>query len=129
MSTARFNTLQDASGGNNMPVADINQGRAKAWLNMNGSGTIAARDSFNVSSLADNGVGDYTANFGVPMPNANHAPQITGQTTNGANNSIVCGLHVSYSPVASSVRANIHLSASGGLDRDYLMISVDGDPA
>lgn len=47
MSTLRTNTLTDAAGGNSMPVADINQGRAKAWYNLNGTGTITARDTFN----------------------------------------------------------------------------------
>jgi len=35
----------------------------KAWVNFNGTGTIAIRDSYNVTSLTDNGVGDYTVTF------------------------------------------------------------------
>jgi len=38
-------------------------GSAKAWVNFNGTGTIAARDSLNVSSLTDNGAGDYTISY------------------------------------------------------------------
>lgn len=48
-------------------------GIAKAWVNFNGTGTVAIRDSFNVSSITDNGTGDYTINFTTAMPNANYA--------------------------------------------------------
>jgi hypothetical protein len=48
-------------------------GIAKAWVNFNGTGTIAIRDSFNVSSITDNGTGDYTINMTTAMPNTNYA--------------------------------------------------------
>lgn len=48
-------------------------GIAKAWVNFNGTGTVAIRDSFNVSSITDNGTGDYTINFTTAMPNANYS--------------------------------------------------------
>jgi len=51
-------------------------GIAKAWVNFNGTGTVAIRGSFNVSSITDNGTGDYTVNFTTAMPNANYV--ITG---------------------------------------------------
>jgi hypothetical protein len=72
MSTLRTNTLTDAAGGNSMPVADINQGRAKSWFNLNGTGTIAARDTFNITSFTDNGTGDYSAFFITAAANANY---------------------------------------------------------
>jgi len=43
----------------------------RAWVNFNGSGTVAIRASGNVSSITDNGVGDYTVNFTNAMPDAN----------------------------------------------------------
>jgi hypothetical protein len=39
----------------------------KAWVNFNGTGTVAIRASYNVSSITDNGVGDYTVNFTTPL--------------------------------------------------------------
>jgi hypothetical protein len=48
-------------------------GIAKAWVNFNGTGTVAIRNSFNVSSVTDNGTGDYTINFTTAMPNANYS--------------------------------------------------------
>ena len=44
----------------------------KAWVNFNGSGTVAIRDSFNVDSITDNGAGDYTVNFTDDMNNTNY---------------------------------------------------------
>ena len=48
-------------------------GVPKAWVNFNGTGTVAIRSSFNVSSITDNGTGDYTINFTNAMPDANYA--------------------------------------------------------
>lgn len=53
-------TIKRVGGTNTTPIVE---GIAKAWVNFDGSGTISARDSFNVSSLTDNGTGSYTINF------------------------------------------------------------------
>ena len=45
----------------------------RAWVNFNGTGTVAIRAAFNVSSITDNGVGQYTVNFTTAMPDANYA--------------------------------------------------------
>ena len=50
---------------------------ARAWVNFNGTGTVAIRASGNVSSITDNGVGDYTVNFTTAMPDANYAVNVT----------------------------------------------------
>lgn len=52
-------------------------GLAKAWVNFNGTGTVAIRASYNVSSITDNGVGDYTVNFTTALADANHAAVVT----------------------------------------------------
>ena len=46
---------------------------ARAWVNFNGTGTVAIRGSGNVSSITDNGAGDYTVNFTTAMPDTNYA--------------------------------------------------------
>jgi hypothetical protein len=51
----------------------------RAWVNFNGTGTPAIRDDGNVSSITDNGTGDYTVNFTTAMPDANYA--VFGNTT------------------------------------------------
>jgi hypothetical protein len=45
----------------------------RAWVNFNGTGTVAIRASFNVSSITDNGTGDYTVNFTTAMSDANYS--------------------------------------------------------
>lgn len=45
----------------------------RAWVNFNGTGTVAIRASGNVSSITDGGVGVYTVNFTTAMPDANYA--------------------------------------------------------
>jgi len=49
----------------------------RAWVNFNGTGTAAIRGSGNVSSITDNGTGDYTVNFATAMPDANYSPVVT----------------------------------------------------
>jgi hypothetical protein len=56
MSTIRVDNFGPSAGGTTYSARGI----AKAWVNFNGTGTIAARDSENVSSLTDNGTGNYT---------------------------------------------------------------------
>jgi len=53
----------------------------RAWVNFNGSGTLAIRGSGNVTSVTDNGVGDYTVNIGNDMPDANYSGVISLGTT------------------------------------------------
>ena len=68
--------LEDASG-----VLQMNSGYGslasaygcRAWVNFNGTSTVAIRDSANVSSVTDNGTGDYTINFAIAMPDANYS--------------------------------------------------------
>ena len=48
----------------------------RAWVNFNGTGTVAIRASGGVTSITDNGIGDYTVNFNFTMPDANYAPNI-----------------------------------------------------
>lgn len=63
----------------------------RAWVNFNGTGTVAIRASGNVSSITDNGTGDYTVNFTAAMPDVNYS--ISG-TASGATYPIysVCPL-------------------------------------
>jgi hypothetical protein len=51
----------------------------RAWVNFNGTGTVAIRASGNVTSITDNGTGDYTINFAIAMPDANYSPVFSGE--------------------------------------------------
>jgi hypothetical protein len=55
----------------------------RAWVNFNGTGTVAIRGSGNVSSITDNGTGDYTVNFTTAMVDANFATTGTAGQSSG----------------------------------------------
>lgn len=68
-------------------------GIAKAWVNFNGTGTPTIRGSFNVSSITDNGTGDYTINFTTALPNVNYSVAgCANQDTNGWGTVLVAGV-------------------------------------
>ena len=54
----------------------------RAWVNFNGTGTVAIRASGNVSSITDNGTGDYTVNLTTAMPDINYAAHFSADGTN-----------------------------------------------
>jgi len=81
MSTAKFDTLSNVAGTQTVPVATVVQGSAKAWVNFNGTGTVAIRASFNVSSITDVNTGQYDVNFTTALPDANYATVVTGRPT------------------------------------------------
>jgi hypothetical protein len=69
--TAGTNTTQIATTA--FVAAAIPTNNVKAWVNFNGTGTVAIRASMNVTSITDNGTGDYTMNFTAAMTDANYA--------------------------------------------------------
>ncbi len=85
MSTIKATTLSNLAGSKTVPTDTVVDGSAKAWVNFNGTGTVAIRRSFNVSSITDNGTGDYTVNFTAAMVDANYSPAGTGSNNSGAS--------------------------------------------
>jgi hypothetical protein len=77
---------------------------ALAWVNFNGTGTVAIRSSYNVSSITDNGTGDYTVNFATALSDSNYAVVGTvGREATGAANILCVNSNLTV-PSASSVR-------------------------
>jgi hypothetical protein len=64
---------------------------ARAWVNFNGTGTVAIRASGNVTSITDNTTGDYTVNFTTAMTDANYVTSGASSTNSGANPVIIRG--------------------------------------
>ena len=62
---------------------------ARAWVNFNGTGTVAIRASGNVSSITDNGTGDYTVNFTTAIADSNYSFTAFPKTSSGAQNRAV----------------------------------------
>ena len=73
MSEIRVTTLKDTAGSNSSTAAEIFNGRAKAWVNFDGTGTVAIRADYNVNTITDNGPGDYTVNFTTAFADANYS--------------------------------------------------------
>jgi hypothetical protein len=84
---------------------------ARAWVNFNGTGTVAIRASGNVSSITDNGTGDYTVNFTTAMTDTNYAPV---PSTNG----VVSGNRYASidSQTTSGVRLKMFSDANAGFN-------------
>ena len=66
-------TIADELDTESTAVTNVINGSAKAWVNFNGTGTVAIRESFNVSSITDNGTGNYNINFTTAMSDANYS--------------------------------------------------------
>jgi hypothetical protein len=71
IAAARITNALNASG--SAPIY-----AARAWVNFNGTGTVAIRASGNVSSITDNGTGDYTVNFTTALPDNNYSFEFGG---------------------------------------------------
>ena len=86
MSVVKANTYLAASGSptEEPSIPALDQRMAKAWVNFNGTGTVAILDSYKVSSVTDNGTGNYIINFAVAMNNTNYA--LFDGFTGGAGN-------------------------------------------
>ena len=99
IASARITSALNASG--SAPIY-----ACRAWVNFNGTGTVAIRASGNVSSITDNGEGDYTVNLTTEMPDSLGACTVSGigatDNTAGARNNIYGG----YIPTSSTVRVS-----------------------
>jgi hypothetical protein len=113
-------------------LASAGQASVRAWVNFDGTGTVAIRASFNVSSITDNGTGDYTVNFTTAMVDANYAASIVSQGTNTSNlwgPVIFAGTSTGgaqfVAPTASAVRFSTWTSTlSGQADSGIVNVAV-----
>ena len=105
----------------------------RAWVNFNGTGTVAIRDSGNVSSITDNATGDYTVNFTTALTDANYSVVGTclGGSSSGSNYMIFGGKNANTSnpQTTSAVTITIayvaSVSGSGGLlDHDVINVAI-----
>ena len=104
MSTIKTETLSTPSNVT-VPVNTVVNGTAKAWVNFIGTGTVAIRRAFNVASITDNSLGNYTVNFTVAMPDANY----------------VCIAK------SSGLTDAPNLNPAGGVDRTAATIRIDSE--
>ena len=90
------------------PVTLTNQYAIKIWINFNGSGTIAIRDSFNVASIADEGTGDYTTTFTNAMSSGDYCETDGSFQTNTSRSTAVQA--DTHSQIAGSFRIKYAVS-------------------
>jgi len=128
MSTIKTNTLSNVAGTKTVPVDTVVSGSAKAWVNFNGTGTVAIRAAFNVSSITDNGTGDYTVNFTTAMPDSNYCwSSSAGYGTTSVIDGIITSLYgtVGTNQNSSSLRViTSDASAQTLYDAHYIGISI-----
>jgi hypothetical protein len=86
MSTIRADTLSTRTGTYSTSMENPVRGSARAWVNFNGTGTVAIRTAFNVTSITDNGTGDYTLNFTNALTDANYVPSFGAVSLNATAN-------------------------------------------
>ncbi len=102
-------------------------GSAKAWVNFNGTGTIAARDSFNLSSLVDNNTGRYDVNLTNSLNNDDFSSiSCVGEVVSSAGDR-----SASNSPVDSNTVLVGTTSSNNGAynDNDFVLTTIHGDLA
>jgi len=92
---------------------------ARAWVNFNGTGTVAIRGSGNVSSITDNGVGDYTVNFTTAMPDANYSSTGSAQAVPGSYDAFF-QLTSTANPTSSACRFLVQFPGTGQRDSAYV---------
>ena len=134
MSTVIADNLTGKTTANDVTVtvgatatASLQQGLAKAWGNLDGTGTIAIRDSFNISSADDNGTGIYDFNYANSMSNDDYAPNESVSETSGFEGNL--NRYPAIDGVSTSdIRFGATFSGSN-YDVDELYVTIHGDLA
>ena len=122
MSELKVTTLSNQSGVT-VPVDTVISGTAKAWVNFNGTGTVAIRRAFNVSSISDVGTGSYTVNFTIAMVDANYTAVGNAMSIAvSANRRLV----VTAQGVGSSDCFSVVASTNANIDADLITINYLG---
>lgn len=125
MSTLKVNSIEPANAGSEDFFL------SRAWVNFNGTGTVAIRADGNVSSLTDNGAGRYQVNFSSNTTDANYSAQGNMRATGGSGNA-QAGCLVEYSGRStlavsmqtSSVRFNCVTNTFTTNDSEYVGVNV-----
>jgi hypothetical protein len=127
MSTLTVGTIK--SNGTSPPTIQDSAGTqigtfCRAWVNFNGTGAVAIRDDFNVSSITDNGTGDYTINFTTAMSDANYAAVATISDSDAA--SAFRGIHIYDGTTYSATATRFLCEGSSGTNYDptYVCVSI-----
>jgi hypothetical protein len=119
MSTVNVDTINPRTLAE-VSIPTLDKRMAAAWVNFNGTGVVTIRDSYNVSSVADNGVGDYTVNFTIPFADNNYCLIPSG---GGGNLGTTVTLGNGYIRTSSSCNVNTY-NAGSSVAIDSLYVDV-----
>ena len=110
MSTLKVNDIQEATSGGGKIFP------ARAWVTFNGQGSVSIREDGNVSSITDNGTGDYTTNFSSSLSSSNYTT--TGSSSDDSMHGRI--LTGNESPATGSRRFRIITDANSPTDEQYV---------
>ena len=113
MATPTFDSAQLATVVGTAPLY-----MCRAWVNFNGTGTVAIRASGNVSSITDNGTGDYTVNLTTAMPDSNYCVVASGRRSDA---------YKAYGNVNSKVNSTSAANITVGVEDGYYGESMQDD--
>ena len=126
-SILRVDTLTDASSNNSVATSVLFNGSAKAWGNLDGTGTIAIRDSYNIASATDEGTGIYDFNYTSNMTNDDYSANESVSETSGFEG------NMNRFPAIDGVStSDIRFGAThsnSNQDVDELYVTIHGDLA
>ena len=131
--TLKADTLTHSTAGS-LATNYVVEGSKKMWCNFQGTGTAAIRDSFNTSSITDNGTGDYRFTFTNAMNNVNYSTDCS-QSALGSDYRFIALLKGSSSALTNyatthfEVLANQVQNGYNGGDMVYVGVGVNGDLA
>lgn len=124
MSTISVANITD--GTDTVGTSYVVNGSAKAWVNFDGTGTIAARDSLNLSSLTDNGTGNYTVNFSNAFGAADYIKTTHASTpTSGGS----FGEYLASAPTTSAIQYGYQNNSAVLTDYSQISTASYGDLA
>ena len=106
----------------------VSQGLTKAWVNLKTTDTFATRDSFNVTSTADNGAGDYTVTIANDFSNANYCLATNAGDKNASSLGHI-GINGASAPTATAIRLGGTASNGNNYDHVYHHNQMVGDLA
>lgn len=124
MSTLKVDTLSDTAAAASVPIEDVINGSARAWVNFNGTGTVAIRAQYNVASITDNGTGNYTVNFTNAMSDANYAWTITTEHGDGTSSSTAPHYLDGGTLTSSAIQFLTELSSGTNQDKSYVVVTI-----
>ena len=124
--SASANSMTIRGEGSNQ--TSIQQGLAKSWINMDGSGTVGISDSFNVSGISDDGTGQYQLQIATDMANTDYSAT-TGLTRGGLANISFIDSGSDWNATTGTVGFITADNNNSVFDPDCMTITVHGDLA